>query len=280
MKKYRSRKSRFPLRPIALSLLALAAIGYYVYTRLPQTTPTPLTINEVASIPATVSLTLPTQISAASGTEVAADITIDTGGAKVTAVQVELTYDATKLGTPTLTQGDFLTDKLGTPKVQNGRIFFVYVIPLKSAGKTGTGTLAKLKFKVNGDTQLAFGKATMVAAIGSKTNMLKSATGTAIQTGTTTSTATPPVLSDIQPAPPLSPTVSSAKTGSPAKNTASTNQVTTPSDTRNFDSSGNFDYGEVHPTDIGDTVPPAPSLFARFFAWITSYFGGNKNDQK
>lgn len=188
--------------------------------------------------------------------------------------------DASKITPPVLTQGDFLTDKLGTAKVQNGRIFFVYVIPLGETGKTGIAKLATLKFKPSGDSQISFGSNTMVAAIGQNNNVLKSATGTSIQTGESSATpAIPPVLTDIQKTPRLaSPATEAQKSGSKAKVTPSTPVATSE---RVFNESGNFDYSRPAVVDesAGNVADSAPtSAFARFLALIKSFFGG-KNVQ-
>ena len=256
------RKFTLPWRNLALGMLFISAIAYYAFSHLPQ--PTPIDINEITSSPASVTLSFPASISITPGSLSSADITIDTGGAQVSAAQVELTYDPSKLKSLTLTQGDFLTSKLGTPKIKNGLISFVYVVPMGETGKSGVGKLATLKFKASGgNSQIAFGKGTMVAALGTRSNVLSSATGTNIilssstindlpaQAGQPSTISTnPPALTDIQPAP---------KTAN----------------SRTFDETGNFDYSKPIAQDPLGTPAPvsSDSAFALFLAKIKALFG-------
>lgn len=242
-----SHKSSRNYKPLILGVLALSAVVYFAISRLPKAVP--IGINEVTSIPATVTLSLPATVTAAHGSESSVDIMINTGGAKVTAVQAELTYDAANISTPTIVQGDFLTDKLGTPKVKDGLISFVYIVPVQSQdGKSGEGKLATLRFKAkNTNSQISFTSKTMVAAIGGNANVLQSATGTNIalsspSAATTTPTVTPPppVLTDIAPAPALANSISTA-----------------------FLPENDYDYSQ-------STTPS--SAFARFLAKIRSFF--------
>ncbi|KKU13615.1 MAG: hypothetical protein UX21_C0040G0005 [Microgenomates group bacterium GW2011_GWC2_45_8] len=248
---YRTHKQGRTLKPILLGVFAFSTIVYFVVSRLPKAVP--IAINEVAVSPATVTLTLPSSVSATPGTTATANLTVNTGGAQVSAVQVELSYDPTSIETPTLIQGDFLTNKLGNPKIQNGLISFVYVVPVGAEGKSGAGVLATLKFKAKkGDSQITFTKNTMVAALGSATNMLQSATGTniilsssTINDQPSTISTTPPILTDIQPAPGAA-------------------------NPRTFDETGNFDYSKTVPV-APDTTTTSP--FARFIAMIKAFFG-------
>ena len=235
MKKRKKKPSR-NYKSILIGLLSLGAIAYYAISHLPQATP--IGINEVAVSPSTVTLFLPTTISATPGVDASADIMINTGGAKVTAVQVELTYDVAKLSTPTIVQGDFLTDKLGAPTIKDGLISFDYVVPLQSEGKGGEGKLATLKFKAkSSDSQLSFTGKTMVAAQGTNSNVLSSATGSNIVLSST--------IND-QP--------STISTTPPALSTTNSNPTYLPEN--------DYDYSQAAPT----------SAFARFLATIKALF--------
>jgi hypothetical protein len=155
--KKKKKKSPRRYQPFIIGALALGAVIYFAISRLPKATPAPIGINEVSSIPATVTLSLPPTVTARQGSESSVDIMIQTGGAKVTAVQAELAYDPASISTPKIVQGDFLTDKLGTPKVKDGLITFVYIVPVQSQdGKSGEGKLATLKFTAkNANSQSA-----------------------------------------------------------------------------------------------------------------------------
>jgi len=250
------RKFTLPWRNLALGMLFISAIAYYAFSHLPQ--PTPIDINEITSSPASVTLSFPASISITPGSLSSADITIDTGGAQVSAAQVELTYDPSKLKSLTLTQGDFLTNELSKSKIKAGKISFVYAVPIGETGKSGVGKLATLKFKASGgNSQIAFGKGTMVAALGTRSNVLSSATGTniilsssTINDQPSTISTNPPALTDIQPAP---------KTAN----------------SRTFDETGNFDYSKPIAQDPLGTPAPvsSDSAFALFLAKIKALFG-------
>lgn len=259
-----SRKSSHHYRPLVIGLLALSAVVYFAISRLPKATP--IDINEVTSIPATVTLSLPSTVASAPGSESSVDITINTGGAKVTAVQVELTYDPAGISSPTIVQGDFLTDKLGTPKAKDGVISFVYTVPVQSQdGKSGEGKLATLRFKAkNANSQISFTSKTMVAAIGGNSNVLASATGTNVVLSSTindpqsTISTAPPVLTDIAPAPALT-----------SPSTIYDPQSTTPT---TYLPENDYDYSQAG-LESPTGVPSTPtSLFARFLATIKALF--------
>jgi hypothetical protein len=282
--KRKSKKSKLNKSILTIGLFFLVALSYFILIRLPKRTTTPIGINEVAISSATTKLSLPATLQTTKNTDSSLDLTIDTGNAKVAAVQVELSYDPAQLSTPTLVQGDFLTDKLGTPKVEGGKIFFVYAAPISSGGKSGSGKLATLKFKpLAGDTQIKFTSNTMVAAVGSNTNALLSATGTTIQTSSgNTSPVAPPVLSDIILVPTPIPTTQ-PKTQKPVAS-AKTNQsqVNKPATTSpSFRPEQDFDYSTSPATQVDQSTIPTDattiskqSAFARFLAFIKSFFGG------
>lgn len=289
MKKSKIKKSNSPYLKILLAILIIGAISYYTISRQPKLTPQPIGINEIAPSAATVTLSLPVSIKGTAGVESSTDIMIDAGSSTIAAAQVELTYDQSKLATPTLVQGDFLTDKLGNPKIDGGKISFIYTAPLGSGGKSGSGKLATLKFKpISGDSQIKFTSNTVIAAIGLDTNALSSATGTTIQTTSSASPVAPPVLADIVPIPTLAPSTTTPNniptkttTPKPPVNTPSNTQPTTPTnlDSRTFNDAGNFDYSNTSNVNIieseTESIETRPSGIARFIAWIKSIFGGN-----
>lgn len=282
---HRPRKSSRNYKPLIIGLLAFGAVAYFAISRLPRQTPTPIGINEVTSIPATVTLSLPPTISANSGTDSTVDIMIDTGGAKVTAVQVELTYDQSKISTPTLTQGDFLADKLGTPKIKDGFISFIYVVPLQSDGKSGTGRIATLKFKAQGsDSQISFTSKTMVAAVGTNSNVLQSATGTNIVLASSTTSTTydqsstitppPPALTDIAPAPALATTKTTAqnKPTTSHASPASGSQIPDTNPATTYLPENDYDYSQSNLDNTAVDASSPTSLFARFLSTIKALF--------
>jgi hypothetical protein len=280
-KKLKVQKSKLGI--MTISAIILFGSLYFIISNIPKFTPTSIGINEVSVNSASVTLALPPSITTKIGSETSLDITIDTGSYRVSAVQVELSYDPTKISTPTLTQGDFLANKLGNPKIEAGLITFIYTAPLESNGAIGSGKLATLKFTPKaGNSQIVFTKNTMVAAIGTSSNVLQLASGSNISASdsTTQNTASlidnPPVLTDIQPAPAKAkPTTSTPKaTETKAKEATETTNITTPV---TYLPENDYDYSTA--SDISNEAietPSTPSGFARFLALIKTIFGGKR----
>ena len=138
----------------------LGVIIWYSYPR-----PVPVGINLVGSDTGTVTLALtPSSISLTPNIEATLTLSINAGTSHATAAQIELTYDAAKIGTPTITQGDFFTSSISSTTVENGKINFTYVAPTDSGGITGSGTLATIKIKppIVGTSSLPFTENTLV----------------------------------------------------------------------------------------------------------------------
>jgi len=202
---------------------------------------------------------------------------VDTKGAKVSAVQVELTYDQSQLEISDIKPSDFLPVELLKPKNENELVKFVYAVPPESGGKAGTGTVATLKVKAKktGTHQLSYTPNTMAAAIGYNGNVLRQATDATIQvkSSTTTNTPTPTPTPQTQ-----------VKTPTPRPTSKST-KLSSPSPIANPSFLPEQDYNYVVSTPIPSTPTystPSPStttntsdssLFARFIAWIRAIFG-------
>lgn len=296
MKKSNTRKSTtrklkkpsHSTRNIALISIFIVALAYFTISSIPKQAPAPIGINEVGvASAATVSLSFPATITSELGAETSADIMIDSGGSELTAVQVELSYDPSGLSPIRVVQGDFLTNKLGQPKIQNGKITFTYTVALGEKGKSGSGKLATIIFKsLKDNTQITFDKGTMVAAHGKSSNVLASATGTTIMSENTTFSApiNPPVLADIQPAPKTNATAPSRQqnqvtTSNPSSTTTSPTTPIKAPNTRTFDESGNFDYSKnAASTDIEtlEITSEENTAFSRFLTFVKSIFGGNE----
>lgn len=148
------------------------------------------------------------------------NVDIDTGQNTVSAADVEIVYDATKLQGISITAGNFLPTVLVAGQIGSGKARIVVAglgpDPLTGsspATKKGVGTLAKIDFKVltaSGTTQISFSSKTQAAATGENVNVIigmnpsnitiataptptptVTPTTTATPTATTTSTATP-----------------------------------------------------------------------------------------
>ena len=103
---------------LILGIIMLGVIIWYSYPR-----PVPVGINLVGSDTGTVTLALtPSSISLTPNIEATLTLSINAGTSHATAAQIELTYDAAKIGTPTITQGDFFTSSISSTTVENGKI--------------------------------------------------------------------------------------------------------------------------------------------------------------
>lgn len=86
---------------------------------------------------------------------------------RVTGVTVELDYNPATVQVISVTQGDFLSNVLSSPKIQNGKVSFTYAAPPDSGGVESSGTLATIKIKpfVYGDFTLEFSPNTVAYGI-------------------------------------------------------------------------------------------------------------------
>lgn len=125
----------------------------------------------------TVDLLLsPAMVNSAVGVEQSVDLNMSTGGAKVTAVEVVLTYDPKIIGTPSVTKGSYFSNVLSSPKISNGKIVFTYAVAPDDTGKTISGTIATIKFKpiAKGVTNMTFTSDTSAVAEGITDDVIKS----------------------------------------------------------------------------------------------------------
>lgn len=197
MKKKKSRlKSKSTIKPMVIGGLFLLGLLLYFIRSLFAPQPLPISINQVGVTDGVVDLTLtPATNTVEPGGELVLILTAKPGSYKVGDITVELNYDPAKVGTPVLTQGTYLTDKMGTPKVENGRIYFEFVASVSGGLATGDGVVATIKLfpQGSGTTTLTFTDNTEVVVVDPTTNttiasnMLKSATGATITIGSAAS---------------------------------------------------------------------------------------------
>jgi hypothetical protein len=127
---------------VTISYIVLGIIILGSFFILPRPLPC---INQVGNTAGTVTLTLtPTTLNLQPNIESTLTLSIAADTSHATAAQIELTYDAEKIGTPIITQGDFFTSSLGSTIVTNGKINFTYVAPTTSGG-IGSVRLLPLK---------------------------------------------------------------------------------------------------------------------------------------
>lgn len=118
-----------------------------------------------------------------------ANINITTGVNKITAVQLEMSFDPKVITNVSITPGTFFSDPVSLFKEIDpvkGTISYAFGIGLGQKPVTGTGTLATVSFTVvPGQTSPAsinFLPTTMVAAQGEIISALKSSTGLTLTT--------------------------------------------------------------------------------------------------
>jgi hypothetical protein len=167
-----------------LIAVTLVLLGLAVYTQKPSV-PTPATEQPTSPSYAhtTLRLTPPVNTPSLPNTY-STDVSIDTGGDKVTAAQLELSYDPKVLTNVQIKPGTFIQNPVVLLKKvdeANGRISLAIGIPLGQAAPTGTGTVATITFDeiptATGSTILNFLPKTAVTAIGIAQSVLKESFG-------------------------------------------------------------------------------------------------------
>lgn len=113
-------------------------------------------------------------------TQSAVNVHINTKKNKVTAVQLELSYDPTLLSDVNIVPGPFFTERTELLKeIKNGTILYSLGVTPGMPGKKGKGIIATVTFRMDtGDstiTPIAFLPKTMVTAEGESFSVLKSA---------------------------------------------------------------------------------------------------------
>lgn len=125
-----------------------------------------------------VRLTLvPSQITSSANKEYTVAITINTGGEIVSAANLNLSFDPTKLEVQNIVHGNFLPIVLVQGKVMNGTAS-ITLGSQPTKPKKGEGVLAILKIKSLGQTTaITFSSTTQVAAIGKSGNVVEQLVG-------------------------------------------------------------------------------------------------------
>lgn len=177
-------------RTVILILVLVASIvGLLILSLSPKKEASTI----VAPVPVaqtTLSLTTPKATSSAMTT----DVVINTRGNKVTAVQLELSYNPADITIIDATAGAFFKtpDEL-LKKVDsvNGRISYALGVGLGQKGISGQGIVATISFnrlKITGTTAINFTSKSLVSAEGIAQSVLKSTMGTKFDLSTAQST--------------------------------------------------------------------------------------------
>ena len=167
-----------------LIVVTVVLLGLAVYTQKPSV-PTP-TVQQPTSpsyAHTTLRLTPPVNTPSLPNTY-STDVSIDTGGDKVTAAQLELSYDPKVLTNVQIKPGTFIQNPVVLLKKvdeANGRISLAIGIPLGQAAPTGSGIIATITFNeistATGSTILDFLPKTAVTAQGIAQSVLRTSTG-------------------------------------------------------------------------------------------------------
>lgn len=226
-------------RNTIIALVSLLTAITFVTARVQI--PKPVGINEVSQS-GTVTLSLPSTIPTTTTIDSTAPLTINTGGSKVTAVQIELTYDPNSLSNPTITPGTILPVELVKPKIAGDKIIVTLAVKPDSGGYSGEGVLANLKFrsKNSASSSISFTQNTLVAALGSSGNVLKAATGGTAQIAITPHTPSPsptPAVTPLKTTPSPTPkhTVSPTIKPTPMTEPGSETLISSPPEANNND---------------------------------------------
>lgn len=167
-----------------LIAVTLVLLGLAVYTQKPSV-PTPITKQPTSPSYARTTLRLTPPVNTLSlPNTYSTDVIIATNGDKVTAVQLELSYDPKVLTNVQINPGTFIQNPVVLLKKvdqANGRISLAIGIPLGQSAPTGTGTAATITFNevptATGSTILDFLPKTAVTATGIAQSVLKTSTG-------------------------------------------------------------------------------------------------------
>lgn len=179
MKKTNSRKKSHPSLFTAAVICILLTVVFAAFWRQSIVPIAPLNISQVGVSDGSVTLEIvPSSATVEKGTEKSFTLKASVDDPKkLTGIQVEITYDQAKVGTPVVTKGDFLTLEIAPAQVKNGKITFAYGASTSSGGVTGSGTLATIKVTPPsaGTSKLEFTENTEAFVIGRLDSALKSA---------------------------------------------------------------------------------------------------------
>ena len=180
-------KKGLPKQTIAflsfLIVVTIVLLGLAVYTQ--KITPPTTTPSNKIVFPSYAHTDLALTAPEKSGVNTyTTNVNITTGGDKVTAAQIELSFDPKALTNVTIKTGTFIQNPVVLLKKvdqANGRISLALGVPLGEKGVSGSGTVATITFSedpsATGSTVLDFLPKTAVTAQGIPQSVLKTSTG-------------------------------------------------------------------------------------------------------
>lgn len=190
---------------IVLSVITLLAIPASVYIAMRGQE-----LRKKAAPATTLTLT-PTTVTKAVGEEFTLEARMDTAENQIVAVELNLTFDPTKLQADWIHNGTMFPNILTSGSVGNGTVSIALGATNTTTPITGTGTVATIKFKALAATtapiSVRFAQTTFVGALNEGSNnaltssipstiTITGGTTTVIPTGTLTLTPTPTLALD------------------------------------------------------------------------------------
>lgn len=177
--------------------------------------------------PATTLSFSPASVTKRPGETFTLDVRIDTGENTVSAAELVILVDPTKLKPKAITAGSFLPVVLVAAAVTDSRATITLGSP-PTAPKEGTGTLATVTFEVVGESGTAairFAQETQVAGIGEQGNVLVGATPATVTISASLPSPTPtPIV--ITPSPTPTGQVTPSETPTPTPTDTSGGEMT------------------------------------------------------
>lgn len=203
--------------------------------------------------PATTLTLTPTTITKGVGEEFTLEARMNTGDNQIVAVELNLTFDPTKLQADWIHNGTMFPNILSSGTVGNGTVSIALGATNTTTPITGTGTVATIKFKTLAATTapvaVRFAADTFVGALneGSTNALTSSVPATITITGsgagvTPTTTITAATTPSVTLTPTLTPTLGASDSASPSAVT-----IESPSKNERVET--------LHPTIVG-TAPP------------------------
>ena len=228
--KIKTRKSSIFYIGLVWIVLLITAIVFWVVLKgninnntdniiLPETGSSGTVLIAINNLAGAIKVNIPTTLT----------LTINAGSSKVAAASVEFIYDASKLQVTAVNTGDFFSNVIASPKIENGKVSFAYGAAPDSGGTTGTGTIATVTFKslLPGSANIAFTSNTKVSALETAGNVLKSATGIVIDTLNDPVSTPVPTTPGSTTAPTITPTATIRPTATHVAAPTATHAITT-----------------------------------------------------
>lgn len=178
-------------KTVGLIIALILVTGILVYTAVAPKQPAPATPSTTTpttpAVLAQTTLALSPSLLSLSSNSGSLNVVIDSGSNKITAVQLELSYDPKMLSAVDITPGAFFDKPVTLIKTiddKNGKISYALGIAPTGLAKSGQGAVATITFssaqQTGQATQITFSPKTLVTAEGANSSVLKATSGAAV----------------------------------------------------------------------------------------------------